>query len=131
MKFLAVEGCEIDHSAGSVISGGVFSITSVASAKMKEDSKGVYKTPLSYTFAGGNATGFIAGTVLTIVPQSINATALKNKAEGPLVMRVEDSGQMVCIGTLDPTPPPPASPTGPVSGGVEIADAGQSKVRGD
>jgi hypothetical protein len=69
----------------------------------------------------------VAGSVQTTAPQAINATATKTKSEGSEVMRVEDFGNMVAIGTLTGPPPVPGSP---VSGPVEISDAGQTKSKG-
>lgn len=119
----------IDHGDGSPISDGVFTITSAPSTKSKAEGAGVYTNPLQYTFAGGSATGFIDGSVLTVVPQQIPATALKPKSEGALLMRLGDTGIMNAIGTIDP-PPPTAPFVAPVVGPVEVTDAGQTKARG-
>lgn len=127
LKELAVQGATIAHDSGSPISGGTFSITSVPSLKVKAEGNGVYKTPLLYTFAGGNAAGFVPGSVLTTAPQSISATAQKCKAENLPVMRIDDSGVMNAIGTL----PPPAGGTAPIAGPVIIDDAGQVKAKGE
>ena len=125
-KFIAVEGCTLAHKSGSQVSGGVFTITSVASLKVKCESKGVYKTDLQYTFAGGNFSGMVAGSVATTSPQTISATSIKCKADGSFVMRVEDFGTMTAQGVLNPPPP---GVTAPAVGLVEISDAGQVKVK--
>lgn len=124
MSFLAVDGLTLSHAAGSLISGGFFSVTSSPSSVTKEDGNGIFTSPLVYTFSGGNASGFVPGSVATLVPQSIIATAQKTKDYDILVIRQDDSGTMICQGTLT------GGGVGPVSGGVEISDAGQSKVDG-
>lgn len=124
---LAVDGCALEHDTGSLISGGSFTITSVPSTVTKEDNKGVYTTPMTYTFSGGSAAGFVANTVMTTAPAVIAATAIKTKDNFLPVMRKGDSGVMTCIGTL----PPPTGGTAPVAGPVKIGDAGQTKVKGD
>jgi hypothetical protein len=116
----------LDHAEGSLISGGSFTVTSVPDPKSKADGAGVHVSPLTFTFTGGNASGFLDGSVTG--GGSIPATATKAKSSGALVMRRGDSATMACIGTIDP-PPSSAPFTGPVSGGVEISDAGQVKTR--
>jgi hypothetical protein len=124
-ELVAVQGCTLAHGSGSLISGGVFTITSVPSIKVLAESKGVYKTPLTYTFTGGNAAGFVPGSIATLVPQTILATATKVLADGTLVMRAGDIGTMTAQGTT--TPNPPGTP-GAIAGAVEISVAGQTKV---
>lgn len=128
LEFIANGNCTLAHAAGSLISGGIFTIISIPSIKVNADGSGVFETPLQYTFSGGNSTGFIPGTIATIAPQSINATATKVNADGMLVMRVGDSGIMAAFGTLNP-PPPGGTPNTPISGNVEISDAGNTKVK--
>lgn len=112
------------HAAGSLISGGTFTVTSTPDAKTKADGVGVHVSPLTFTFSGGDAEGFLTGTVSG--GGSIPATATKTKASGILVMRKGDVGTMACSGTVDP----PATPTtSAVSGNVEISAAGQSKAK--
>jgi len=119
---IAVNGATIDHDTGSLISLGIFTISSTPSLKTKVDGNGIYTTPLEYSFSGGSASGFVSGTVRTQVTQTIAATATKTKDSDILVMREDDSGTMICIGDL------PSGGTGPVSGAVKISDAGQTKV---
>lgn len=124
-ELIAVDGLTLDHAAGSPISGGSFSITSTPDAKVKTDGAGFFAGPLVFTFSGGDADGFVAGSVAG--GGSMPATAGKVKIGGVAVMREGDSCTMSCVGTIDP---PATPPTGPVAGDVEIADAGQTKVRG-
>ena len=112
----------IDHGAGSSISGGVFVITSAPSTKVKALGKGIYKGNLLYTFSGGDAAGFDPGSVATLVPQTISPTAVQVKSEGSLVIRLGDSGTMAAQGTVGGAPTP-------ISGPVEVSDAGQNKVK--
>jgi hypothetical protein len=122
-ELIAVEGLTLDHVSGSPISGGSFTITSTPDAKVKAEGHGVYVSPLAFSFSGGDASGFVAGSVSG--GGSITATAVKVQASGIAVMRLGDSVLMNCVGTIDP---PATPPTGPVSGNVEITDAGQTKV---
>lgn len=122
LKEIAVQGCILNHKSGSLISGGTFLITSTPSTKSKCISKGIFKTPIQYTFSGGSAAGCDPGTVTTLSPQTITASALKCKADGTLVMRKLDFGTMTAQGTLSGSPVA-------VSGLVEISDAGQDKVK--
>lgn len=112
---------EIGHSEGSLISDGVFTIISIPSNKVRAGS-GVFRGPLQYSFTGGNAEGFDSGSIMTIVTQVINPTALKTRVESFAPLRLGDSGIMVAQGLVS------GSPT-PISGLVEIIDAGQDKVR--
>ena len=124
---IAVLGCTLAHGSGSAISGGTFVITATPNSKVLAESKGVYTTPLSFTFSGGSASGFVNGTVAG--GGAIVGTAVKVLAGGIIVMREGDMlALMACVGTISPTPTPPAPPTGPVAGPVEISSAGQTKV---
>jgi hypothetical protein len=120
LELIAVQGCTIAHSSGSSISGGAFVITSTPSVKVKGEAKGVYKTPLSFTFSGGNASGAVPGSVAG--GGTIAATAIKTKADGLLVIREGDTGTLTATGT-NASPPPP---TIPFVGGVEISVANQT-----
>ena len=111
----------IGHGSGSTISNGEFIITSTPDAKAKAQGEGIFVTPLGYTFSGGNASGFVNGSVAG--GGVINATAKKVKAGGALVIRLGDSGTMSASGTLS------GGGTGSVSGPVEVIDAGQMKVK--
>jgi len=122
MKEIFTQAGSIAHKAGSPISGGAFTITSQPSLKVKAG-QGVYKTTLMYTFAGGNASGFIPGSIATTAPASINSTAQKVKADGALVMLKGDFGVMTCTGTLTSGVP------GTIAGPVEINNAGQTKAQ--
>lgn len=125
LELIAVQGCTLAHSAGSLISGGVFVITSAPDVKAKAVGAGIYKTPLQFTFSGGSAAGFVSGSVMTTEPAVMNATATKAKASGLLVMREGDFVLMNCVGTI----PPPTGGTAPVAGNVEISVAGQTKAK--
>jgi hypothetical protein len=119
----------LGHAAGSTVSAGAFTIKSVPSSKVKAEGSGVYRGPLTYSFTGGNAEGFVDASVLTSVDQTIDPTAVKVNEKGQYVIRVGDSGTMACIGTIDPTPPAPPY-VGPVAGAVvEVSDPGQTKMK--
>ncbi len=116
----------LGHAAGSTVSLGAFVIVSTPSTKVKAAGLGVYRDALQYSFVGGNAAGFQPGTVATVVTQSIDPTATKDRADGELVIREGDSGSMACEGV--PTGGgPPVSVAGAV---VEVAAAGQDKAKG-
>jgi hypothetical protein len=114
----------------SVVTGGIFVITSVPWAKGLAPSvgPGTHLDALTYEFSGGSAPGFIAGTVETAVEQEIPATATTVFFDEKAVMRKGDFAVMGCIGEIDPPPTPPLPPTGPVPGAtVEVLNAGQIK----
>jgi len=113
----------LGHGAGSTITGGVFTISSVPDLKSKAVGVGIYVDPLVYKFSGGSAPGFVDGSV--VGGGTIPATATKTKVSGSLVMRVGDSATMNATGTI----PPPTGGTGPVVGPVEVTNAGQTKVK--
>ena len=123
LESVAVQGCVVAHAAGSTVTGGAFTITSTPSIKVRAENKGVFKTPLSVSFAGGTFPGLVPGTVAG--SGTIAATALKTKAETIFVMREGDTGTFTGVGTL----PPPAVGTGPATGPIEISSAGQTKVK--
>lgn len=122
---LAVQGCIIDHATGSTVSLGTFLITSLSSLKVKGEGAGVFKTPLAFTFSGGNVAGGVPGTA--VGSGTIIATAQKTKAEGLLVIREGDTGTLIGTYTQTGTPPIPGVP---FSASVEVSDAGQTKVLG-
>ena len=113
----------LGHGPLSPISKGTFVITSIPSTTNKAKGKGVYSGDLQYTFSGGDAAGADSGTVATTAPQKIEPTAVKTKADGSFMIRLGDTGTMSAQGTSGGTPVP-------VSGPVEVSDAGQDKVYG-
>jgi hypothetical protein len=123
-ELVMTEAGAIDHTSASTVSGGAFVITSQPSASTKVDGSGVYRGPLQYTFSGGDASGFINGSVTTTVPQVIQPTATKSKDDNLPLMRLGDSGPMVCVGT----PSGGGSPVTVPNAFVEVADAGQDST---
>ena len=113
----------LGHKAGSPISGGVFTITSVPSIKVKAGGQGVFRGPLVFTFSGGSASGFQPGTVAG--GGAIPPSALKVKADGQLVIRDGDFVLMAATGTSASFP----FPVLPIAGNVEVADPGQTKAK--
>ena len=124
----------INHKSGSTVSGGAFLILVPPLIPARQDSLNmqisgfnVYRSPLQYTFAGGDAAGFQNGTVYTAAAQSINPTAQHVRIDGDLVMRVDDFATMACQGV-----PSGGGPEAPVAGAlVEVDEAGQNKVMGE
>lgn len=123
---IAVQGLTIAHKAGSLISGGVFTVISAPSVRVKADGKSVYMGGLQFTFAGGNFSGATSGTVATAAPVTIPVTATRTKAEGSFVSLKENFVVMSCICT----PIFPATTPTTCAGAVEISDAGQTKAKG-
>lgn len=122
IKIMTSNGA-IGHGDGSPISGGVFVITSTPDVKAKIDNAGIYVNPLSYSFSGGSASGFVSGSVSG--GGMIASTASKVKVGGKLVMRLDDSGTMSAAGVLT------GGGTGSLSGPVKVVSAGQTKVQAD
>lgn len=112
----------LGHATGSLVSGGAFIIVSQPSSKVQAVGDGVYRGPLFYTFAGGDAEGFDPGTVATTAPQQIDPTAVKVRADGLEVIRLGDDGEMAAVGLV-------SGVSTPIVGLVEVADAGQTEVR--
>jgi len=128
-EYIAVEGLTIGHSVGSLASGGLFTIESTASNKVKCNGNGIYTVQLEVSWSGGNYSGGVPGTAKTVTgaPVIISATATKVKVEGGYVMRLGDSGLMSGTFTLAG---PPQVPNTPFSGAsIEITDANQDKVK--
>jgi|OM-RGC.v1.027682084 hypothetical protein len=119
-KEVAVDGCTIEPQG--IVSGGTLSITSVPSTKVKAEGAGVYRGQIQFTVSGANASGYDPGTVVTVGPATIPATALKVSADGQAVMRVDDQVPAAAMtGTIGGTPTPFVEP-------FAITDAGQTKV---
>jgi len=114
----------LDHVSGSSVSGGAFVITSTPSVYVKTEGSGVYSGPLTFTFTGGSASGFVSGSLTGA--GTINPTATKVKADGLLIIREGDSVAVTFTGTTLPNPP---GTSGTVVGNVEVADAGQSTTK--
>ena len=125
MKYFFTENGNIQHSTGSPVSGGTFTITTSPSSKLKVSTWGVYAGPLAITFSGGNMPGMVPGSVSgtgTIFP-----TSLKNRTGGLFVVLVGDSGSLIGVAQPVGSPPPPPVP---VNIPCECSD-GQNKVRGE
>jgi len=120
---VAVQGLTV--APQGIVSGGVLSIVSVPSTKVKAEGKGVYKQNLQFTLSGANAVGYDPGTVMTVGTASISPTSTKNKAEGQFVMRKNDQNLAVNMtGTIGGTPTPFIEPW-------KITVPGQTKVIGE
>ena len=122
-KFIAVQGLTLTPQ-GIVVSGtGVLTIISVPSTKVREGSNFAYKQNLQFTLVGANAAGYDPGTVATVGIATISPAALKTKADGQLVMRVDDQNLTVSMtGTISGTPTPFIEPW-------KITNAGQATAR--
>jgi len=120
LKLIMNESGQLGHGGTSTIFGGAFTVISIASTKWIADGKGVYSGDLEYSFTGGSAPLFVAGTIATTSTQKIKPSAIKVLADGNLVIRIEDFGAMNATGTLS------AGGSSTISGPVEVAAAGQS-----
>lgn len=124
-KEIAVDGLTLTPQGIVVAGTGTLTITSTPSVKNLAEGNGMYKTPLTFTLIGANATGYDPGTVVTVAPGVIPATAVKIKADGVLVMRVDDQVPTIAMtGLIGGTPTPFTEPW-------EITDAGQNTVLGE
>lgn len=119
----------LGHKTGSSVSGGAFMVTSIASSNVAIEGNGVYKSPINFTFTGGNATGFVAGSVQTASPQSIDGGPTNVKVDGEDTMNEGDFATVAMVGTYSPPQVPPTGPVAPAI--VEVATAGQNKVEND
>lgn len=117
----------LGHGSGSPVSSGAFVIQSTPSTKARAVGSGVHKTPLSFTFSGGNAAGCQAGTVLTPSPLNIPTSEAEISADGTLVM-LEGDDQTFPTGFVC-TPTGGGAPIVVPGAIVEVANAGQVKVR--
>lgn len=123
LKNVAVQGLTLSPQGIVTPGSGVLTITSTPSTKVLVESKGVYKSPLTFTLTGGTAAGYDPGTVQTAPNGSITATAVKVLADGTVVMRVDDQNLAVPMtGTISGTPTPFTEPW-------KITVAGQTTVR--
>ena len=106
----------------SLITGGTYTFSAPPSAFVSISGLPVYAGPLKYTFSGGSSPGFIDGSIVSTGEQTINPTPSSMTVEGKPVVRVGDQGVMSAVGELT------AGGTGPISGPVEVSDAGQESV---
>ncbi len=120
MSYVMTQAGSIDHLSTSVITGGAFLISSTVSAFSKADGIPIFEGPITYTFLGGSAPGFVDGTVVSIGPQVLSPTSI---GYDPPVVREGDVGVMLATGSLI------GGGTSPVSGEVEVVDAGQEEAR--
>jgi len=127
-KHIMTTNGSIAHKAFSSVSGGAFTIKpGQDDSNFKISGDNVYRGPLEYTFSGGNATGFVNGTVETINDVGIPVdNDIPPTASGISdIMRVGDEESMVCWGV--PTSTPPAKAIVPFAT-VIVDAAGQDKV---
>ena len=118
LKPIAVVGLTLAHGAGSVITGGVFTVISVPSVTVAAGGRKTYENEVKFMFSGGSAPGFKTGTIATETPQTIPTSAIKCRPctlEGDFVL-------MAAVGAV-------GNSTAAISGKVEISNAGQSVAR--
>ena len=126
LKEIAVSGLTISPQ-GIITDVGTLIITSTPSLKSKAEGKAVYSGSVTFTIVGASATGYDPATVFSLAPITISASAIKSKADGSLVMRVNDLFTAVAPnmgGTIGGTPTPfPES--------FKITNANQTKVKSE
>jgi hypothetical protein len=120
LKPIMTAAGKLGHAPGSLVSGGVFTVTTAPSLKSKIGGVGVHRGTVAYTFAGGSAAGFVSGSVTG--GGAVTAGAIKTRADGLPVVLEGDRSTMVATGAI------PGGGSGPVTGLVEVANAGQDKV---
>lgn len=118
---VAVMGCII--AALPPVTGGVFTVQTPPSQKVKADGKGVYSGAVNVVVSGTvlGAYAQTAPVTVTIQPSMLK----KFKADGKIALALGDGG----------TTESPASFANPVSStaspvSIKIVDAGQTKVMG-
>ena len=113
---IAVDGCTLELSVGS----GTLATTSPPSTKCLAEGKGIFKDPLAILISAVTAPNF---TQTAPVAGTIPSTATKNKADGALVMLIDDvSGTITLAGVDSSSNPATLNVT------VKISVAGQTKV---
>ena len=93
------------------------------SLKSKAEGKGIYKEKLDFIIMSGSG---ISPSCVLVAPvmDSIDPTAMKDKADGELVMR---KGDMVTVNANGQAPNGDSCPLVFI---IKIDDAGQTKVKG-
>lgn len=86
----------LGFGTGAVVTGGIFTIISVPSNNVLIDNKGVYSESLSWTFAGGNGTGSVSGSVTG--SGTITAGSTSVKADSKAVILLGDSATATFAG---------------------------------
>lgn len=130
LKFIAVEGMTVIPDDPNVIA--TIAITGAPSIKTKAGGSGVYKDGLQIsvsviTYPTAGATIPDPGPYTA----TISATAEKVKADGTLVLRVDDeTGIINATPQIPPTPPNVDPIDFPISFKVKISIAGQLKANG-
>ena len=118
-KFIAVQGCTLTTDNATAQA----TIIDTPSMKVKAESKGVYKTPLTVQVVGATQGNF-AQTASSV--GNIESTAQKVKADNILVILEGDK-------TNTPVQCPASDPNGAtttISVTVTVQQAGQTKVLG-
>lgn len=126
LKLIAVSGMTVQVSDPTVVA--TITITGSPSLKVKAEGNGVYKDSLGVTVTAITVPS-AGATIPDPGPYNVtfSATAQKVKADGSLVLRVDDE-----TGTINATPKIPSTPSPidfPVSFKIEISNAGQSKSK--
>ena len=128
-KYIMTAAGAVDHGPTSTVSGGSFTITSTPSSNVSISGSGVHVSPLEFTFTGGDAIGFVNGSVYSADPQTITSAAKNVNVDGADTMNEDDTGAIELWGTPTGAGPPPDT-TVPGATAI-VSDAGQDKVTGD
>jgi hypothetical protein len=121
LKEIAVDGMDFDFVSSS--DSGDLTLTGSPSIKVKAEDNGVYKNTLGISVSNFENDNVQAGSGAGVFV----ATGTKTKADGLLVLRVDDLAIIAGTGTNKNAPPP----TLPFVTTVEITDANQTKVKGE
>lgn len=121
MRALANANCIIDHSSGSIVSGGTFTLTSIPSFKVIAEGLGVFFGEVTASFIGGTISG---GDPNTAYGTCAIPAGLVKVDNGSIPAAAEgDTGTLNGFYLISGTPTP-------FSASVEITDAGQASVLG-
>lgn len=108
-KFVAVDGLTIEPQGIVDIASGSLTVSTTPSQKVKVNGSGVYFGGIDVVVVGANATGYDPGTVVSIIPITIEPLSVSCKSDGDLVNREDDISVDTApnmTGTISGTPTP-------------------------
>lgn len=132
LQYLATQGLELAIQLPHTIVGGVFTVLSIPSTKVKAG-KGVYFGDLLFTFTGGSSAGVVdiqtgtaSGAVILPSSEAISPSSNKVTNYTDKVLLEGDNVSITLLGYTTSTPVEIAS--FPVT--IYVKDANQTKAKG-